>query len=64
MTTIHSASDQGFITDNADLPAPDTTSAPLSAGPVGTVTSPKPLPCVNDSGRISFGAGFRFPLQK
>jgi hypothetical protein len=64
MTTIHSASDQVFITDNADLPRPDTTSAAISAGPADGVASPRPLPCVNDSGRISFGAGFRIPLQK
>jgi hypothetical protein len=64
MTTIQSASDQVFITDNVDLPRPDPTSAPVYAGLADGVASPRPLPCVNDSGRISFGAGFRLPLQK
>jgi hypothetical protein len=58
MTTIHSVSDQGSITDSADLPRPDTASVQTSSA------MPRPVPSVNDTGRIQFGASCRIPLQK
>jgi hypothetical protein len=58
MTTIHSVSDQGSIADSADLPRPDTASAQTSS------TVPRPVPSVNDTGRIKFGAAARLPVQK
>jgi hypothetical protein len=58
MTTIHSVSDQGSITDSADLPRPDTASAAARSA------LPRPLLSVTDTGRISFGAACRLPLQK
>lgn len=45
--------------DLADLPRPD---AALTA--VEPTALPRPLPAVTDSGRISFGAACRLPLQK
>jgi hypothetical protein len=58
MTTIHSVSDQGSITDDADLPRPDTAFVQTSSA------MPRPVPSVNDSGRIKFGAAARLPVQK
>jgi len=56
MTTFRFASNQVSV---ADLPRPDA----ASVQPVGGAL-PRPLPAVTDSGRISFGASCRIPLQK
>lgn len=59
MTTFRTVSDRASL---ADLPRPDTdlTSVQPDAG----CALPRPLPAVIDSGRISFGAACRLPLQK
>jgi hypothetical protein len=56
MTTFHFASNQVSV---ADLPRPDAASVQS-----GDCALPRPLPAVTDSGRISFGAAARLPLQK
>lgn len=45
------------VAGNTDLPHPEAAFATVSALPL-------PLPAVNDTGRISFGAACRLPLQK
>jgi hypothetical protein len=63
MTNKTLALPQNSIADSADLPRPD------AVFPVSDETSfgqalPRPLPDVNDSGRIMFGASCRIPMQK
>ena len=45
------------VADNGDLPRPET------AFGTGSVL-PRPMPNVNDTGRISFGAACRLPITK
>ena len=58
MTSINFVSDLCPITDSGELPRPDATAAVVSFG------TNAPLPSVNDSGRISFGAGMRLPVRR
>lgn len=62
MTNITSASDHGSIAAD-DLPRPDTTSC-ISSGPNAGLASPRAVPEVNDSGRVSFGAACRPSLRR
>jgi hypothetical protein len=59
MTTFHTVSDQGSL---ADLPRPDAALTSVQPGTGGAL--PRPLPAITDSGRISFGAAGRLPMQK
>ena len=64
MTTFSFASHQASIADSADLPNPEMASTSISCELNTGIKLPRPLPSVIDSGRISFGASCRMPLQK
>lgn len=63
MTTVNFVSGQAAITDSAELPPPDATSA-VNSGVVDSIALPRAIPNTVDSGRISFGAAMRLPVRK
>jgi hypothetical protein len=64
MTTPIFVSANYLAAGNDDLPSPKTTLAPDSAGNDAPSALPRPLPSINDTGRIIFGAGCRLPIHK
>jgi hypothetical protein len=48
----------------SDLPRPDSASDSISSNSDAQIALPRALPKIADSGRISFGAGYRLPLSK
>ncbi|MEA2739320.1 MAG: hypothetical protein QOH05_2627 [Acetobacteraceae bacterium] len=63
MTTIQSIPNRDSITDSADLPRPDAADF-ISSDTGAGLASARPLPAVNDSGRIRFGAACRPSIKK
>ena len=60
MTNIHSDSTVTLDSDNSELPRPEA----ASVVPGGKGKLPAPVSSVTDTGRVSFGAGFRLPTVK
>jgi len=63
MTIIRTLSDQDPLINCADLPPPDKASELISSAANASPTLSKPIPAVNDTGRIIFGASCRIPVR-